>query len=285
MDDTISDMDHPPRDKETRYRDLRAVARQFPSDLPVRAIGYIAMKRDWVRRTFDRLSLSFILKGNGEYRQGRRAWPVRAPGVIIQRPFTYLEHGPDGEWEELYVNYVPELVPRFEELHLLPVDRPVWYVHDLDMMRRGATAILDALLEVENFGCADRIDRIAERLILDCLISDIAPPTGESERSVRGARAYIELHYRESINLDELALDYGMSPSDFRRKWSGLMSAPPGQYLTQLRIREACRLLAETGLKIGEVARRVGYDDPLYFSRRFRQEIGETASAYRKGHR
>ncbi|MHC4915691.1 MAG: helix-turn-helix transcriptional regulator [Planctomycetota bacterium] len=279
-------MDNPLIDRETSYLDLRALARQFPGDLPVRAVGYFGAKHKWVRRcSSDRLSFSFILKGGGEYRQGRRALPVRAPGVIVQRPFVDLEHGPDGQWEELYVNYVPGLIPRFEELNLLPAERPVWYVHDPDMMRRGANAILDALLEAENFGCGDRIDRIAEGLILDCLISDIAPPSGEGEKTVRGARAHIEAHYRESINLDELALDYGMSPSDFRRKWSGLMPAPPGQYVTQLRIREACRLLAETDTKIGKIARRVGFKDPLYFSRRFRQVVGETASAYRRGRR
>jgi AraC family transcriptional regulator, arabinose operon regulatory protein len=40
-------------------------------------------------------------------------------------------------------------------------------------------------------------------------------------------------------------------------------------------------LLDTTGLSVKEVAARVGYDDPLYFSRRFHAEHGTSPSAYR----
>lgn len=50
------------------------------------------------------------------------------------------------------------------------------------------------------------------------------------------------------------------------------------------RLEEACRLLVETRLKIGEIAAAAGFRDPLYFSRRFRLETGVTAAAYRRSH-
>jgi len=45
---------------------------------------------------------------------------------------------------------------------------------------------------------------------------------------------------------------------------------------------EAGRLLVETGLNIGEIADNLGFADPLYFSRKFKQTHGITASEYRK---
>ncbi|MCX7803662.1 MAG: helix-turn-helix transcriptional regulator, partial [Planctomycetota bacterium] len=180
-----------------------------------------------------------------------------------------------------YINYARELVPVFEELRFLPADKPVWRAHDAAAMRRCAAEIVGALPRAGEFGRADLIDRLCERLILETLIGYIAPPAAEREKSVRGARAYIENHYREAIVFDELALDYGMSPSAFRRKWKELMPIPPAKYAMQLRIREACRLLAETGMKIGDVAREVGFADRLYFARCFRRAMGETASSYR----
>jgi len=48
---------------------------------------------------------------------------------------------------------------------------------------------------------------------------------------------------------------------------------PLGRYLQELRMREACRLLVETKRPIHEVARAVGFEDELCFSRRFRQEM------------
>ena len=44
---------------------------------------------------------------------------------------------------------------------------------------------------------------------------------------------------------------------------------------------EAARLLRFTDLTVGEVARRVGYDDPLYFSRAFKRRHDESPQAYR----
>ena len=40
----------------------------------------------------------------------------------------------------------------------------------------------------------------------------------------------------------------------------------------------------ETTLPVGEIAARVGYEDPLYFSRRFRQVAGTKATEYRASH-
>jgi AraC family transcriptional regulator of arabinose operon len=48
-----------------------------------------------------------------------------------------------------------------------------------------------------------------------------------------------------------------------------------------LRMREARRLLVETDLTVAEVARKVGFEDPLYFSRCFRHLTGVPPSHYR----
>jgi AraC-like DNA-binding protein len=45
---------------------------------------------------------------------------------------------------------------------------------------------------------------------------------------------------------------------------------------------EAARLLRFTDLTAQEIAQRVGYDDPLYFSRAFKRRYGESPSAYRE---
>jgi AraC-like DNA-binding protein len=278
-------MDNPTKDRETRYRDLRAFVRRFPTGLPVRAIGYLPVKRDWVRRTFDRLSFSFILGGEGEYRLNGRTWPVQSPCVFIQYPGTTPEYGPRESWEELYINFVRELAPAAEARGLFALERPVWPVHDAGAIRRGAVGLLDALSDVDSFGRVDRIDRLAESLIVESLISAASPPLGERDRAVQAVRAHIEGHYMEPLDPDELALERGLSPSDFRRRWAAMIKVPPGQFVTQLRIRQACRLLVETDKGIGEIARMVGFSDPLYFARRFRREVGEPASTYRQRNR
>ncbi len=54
------------------------------------------------------------------------------------------------------------------------------------------------------------------------------------------------------------------------------------EYIGERRVREACRLLEETRLPMGEISREVGYTDPNYFAKSFRSHMGISPSEYRK---
>jgi AraC-like DNA-binding protein len=56
----------------------------------------------------------------------------------------------------------------------------------------------------------------------------------------------------------------------------------PQQYLTDFRVREACRLLEKRSGSIKEIARAVGFEDPLYFSTLFKQAVGKSPRNYMK---
>lgn len=59
---------------------------------------------------------------------------------------------------------------------------------------------------------------------------------------------------------------------------------PPQQYLLNFRIAKACELLAESSCTVGEIARSVGYQDPLLFSRMFKRVKGCSPKDYRSRH-
>ena len=54
----------------------------------------------------------------------------------------------------------------------------------------------------------------------------------------------------------------------------------PVDFIKQMRIKKALKLLDEGGLSIAEVAYRVGFSDPKYFSRCFKAEMNITPSQY-----
>ncbi|MFF8813259.1 helix-turn-helix transcriptional regulator [Streptomyces pactum] len=56
----------------------------------------------------------------------------------------------------------------------------------------------------------------------------------------------------------------------------------PGAMLRQARVLEAKRLLAGTGLTVGQVARQTGFSDPAYFCRFFRRETGSSPGDFRR---
>ena len=55
------------------------------------------------------------------------------------------------------------------------------------------------------------------------------------------------------------------------------------EYLTNCRVEAAKKLLAQSSLTISEIAFKLGYDMPSYFSEVFKKSEGLTPSQYRKG--
>lgn len=79
----------------------------------------------------------------------------------------------------------------------------------------------------------------------------------------------------------ELAGALGITPGHLNRICRAATGTSATAYIETMRMSEASRLLAFTQLSVAEIAYRLGYEDPPYFSRRFRNHSGETPSAYR----
>lgn len=87
------------------------------------------------------------------------------------------------------------------------------------------------------------------------------------------------------LDIAETARLCGISESTFRRYWSQVIPEPPRRYLETLRIQEACRELADSERSIKEIAHSLGFEDELYFSRRFHRRRGISPREYRERHR
>ena len=89
--------------------------------------------------------------------------------------------------------------------------------------------------------------------------------------------AFLNEHYLEPLDFDELARTAELSPSyigEFFRVRTGIS---PVHYVISLRIERARRLLLEMPeLTVTEIARRCGFRDSSYFARMFRQTTGQT---------
>ena len=89
-------------------------------------------------------------------------------------------------------------------------------------------------------------------------------------------------HMAEDFNLDQLAVQAGVSKFYFTRLFKNAMGVSPSRHLLTLRMDEARRLLRETKKSVVEVALDVGYANPSHFARFFRRETGLTPSKYRQ---
>ena len=119
-----------------------------------------------------------------------------------------------------------------------------------------------------------------EAALLWCTTSD--PGAGLLDPRVLAAMEDMAGRLTEPITVADLARRAGLSPSRFAHLFTAQAGTSPMRYLERQRMRLAEQLLDLTPRTVTEVARTVGFDDPLYFSSRFRSYAGRSPTAYRR---
>ena len=99
---------------------------------------------------------------------------------------------------------------------------------------------------------------------------------------IDNAAIYFNEHYSNDICIDEYARKHNMSTSWFIRNFKQYTGFTPMQYILSKRVYNAEALLQSSQYNVTEIARIVGYDNPLYFSRIFKKIKGLSPSEYRK---
>lgn len=96
------------------------------------------------------------------------------------------------------------------------------------------------------------------------------------------AQGYIERNYTHDISMSDVAHHVALSSNYFANLFKKRTGETIGECITNVRMREAKRLLRDTDLMISEIAYAVGYRSPYYFSRVFRYAFDQPPSAFRE---
>jgi AraC-like DNA-binding protein len=97
--------------------------------------------------------------------------------------------------------------------------------------------------------------------------------TGETRR-ISKAIGHLREHFAETIKIENIARDLGMSVSGFHHHFKSVTAMTPLQYQKQIRMQEARRLMLAQDMDAASAGFRVGYEDPSYFSRDYKKQFG-----------
>lgn len=86
----------------------------------------------------------------------------------------------------------------------------------------------------------------------------------------------------QPVSMQEIAKKAGMGYSLFRKLFKERMQCAPVQYFQNLKIQKAIELLTATTLPIKEIAYRLDFESPAYFSARFKKQTGKSPLEYRE---
>ena len=107
------------------------------------------------------------------------------------------------------------------------------------------------------------------------------PRSAHDDEPVQRAQKWLVSHFRESVDLDELATKVGMSPRNFARRFKAATSDAPLAYLHRLRIDAARHYLESAHRSVQEISHEIGYEDVAFFRHLFRRHTGASPREYR----
>ena len=95
---------------------------------------------------------------------------------------------------------------------------------------------------------------------------------------------YLQRHYNEEINLNQIAATLHYSPSYLTKIFGQQYETTPSKYIISLRMKKAQQLLAHNPeLSVRQIGETVGYPEQGYFSRIFKKYVGMSPLEYRSG--
>lgn len=99
---------------------------------------------------------------------------------------------------------------------------------------------------------------------------------------IRCACGYIRKHLSRAFSVDDIASHCNLSPSHLSHLFKEQTGISPKRWRDDLRLLEARKLLAEPQHSITSIAEKIGYSDPIQFSKLFRKKMGCSPSEFRK---
>lgn len=123
---------------------------------------------------------------------------------------------------------------------------------------------------------------------MECATQSCAPlsmtvRSKEDDAFVAQLAEYVEKHLSDTaLSVTQLADEFCVSPRQFARRMKDLMGIDTTHYIRAARVMRARHLLTTTDLPMQEVAYQCGFESSNYFSRVFRQAVGQSPTEYRK---
>ena len=197
----------------------------------------------------------------------------------IQKYVYYLEDNPEVFW----IHFTGRDVKNILAYHGISLDEHVFYCGVLPDYKALFRKIIQEL-QLCRYGYEDYIVSLFKDILLlvDRQQHEQKKTTGNVQEQIERAAAYFNENYNTKISIDDYAESLHISTNGFIHNFKQYAGMSPAQYILSLRMVNAQSLLERTTYNIKEISEIVGYENPLYFSRVFKKEIGKSPVQYRK---
>lgn len=237
-------------------------------------------------RVLNEYQLLYITEGEGVFNSAHaKDIPLKAGDLFLLFPGEWHTYHPTGKngWKSYWIGFKGKNVDDRVKAGFLSVDKPIYHV--------GFSADIIRLYE-EAYKRAQEEAPYSQQ-ILAGIVNHLVGLMYALERSMEFSKDHTRvdminlarLRIRESLEVDltiqQVAEELGVSYSNFRKLFKEFTGISPALYQQDLRLQHAKELLATTTLSIKEIAYRLRFESPDYFSSKFKIKTGKKPSEFR----
>ncbi|WP_217428281.1 AraC family transcriptional regulator [Microlunatus speluncae] len=277
--------------------------RRIPGVPPVMVFrqDHSAVPAQAVPHAHDFLVLGFVVAGTGTVRLNTRDWRLRPGDLFLVAPTEVIDidratagPGPVETWTAFFPPDAidPDALRAWRDHPLLaPFVRPGGGIQRIPVPEPERERLVGHFRELER-ELRERRDGFAEAALarLTLLLVEVRRlaadiPGGlrlRDEPLLADVFDLIETRFGEPISLRDVAAAVAVTPAHLTTVVRRKSGRTVQQWITERRMIEARRLLAETTLPVAAIAGRAGFTDPGYFSRVFRRDHGVSPHAWRR---
>lgn len=255
------------------------------SDLAIYSAGYedCAPAYSYGPRVRSYHVIHFVLKGSGTLHINQHAFTCHAGDAFIipAGKVSFYQASEKDPWSYAWLNflginsemYIYQLMTSSDDLYVL---------HGLDMDKYK-----DCIFKILSLQTNDTSSYFKANSIFLEIMSYLFEDLNFQEKNwgkfslVDEIKFYLEMRYSEKLQLKDVAHVFGIHPNYMTRIFHEKVGVSPKQYLLDLKLKKACRLLSTTELPISMISNSLGFDDQLAFSKRFKKKYAISPSEYR----
>lgn len=260
-------------DKQSDLVILRAASEEF---MPNKVVHY-QKEED---RTY--YALHYVTHGRGKLVYNNKEYVLKKGDMFLVSPKSEMTYFAVNQWNYYWVNVSGSKVNGllsdvgFEEFFIRKgveddeIERAFRHMTSAVEFSDEISAIGWFLVMLGRLGSLDRRKFDGRRMF---------------ERHVDAAIQYILYnYYYPEFSLDSLAGNLAISKNYLCKIFRDRTGKTPFEYLIEVRLENARKRLEQSDAPIQEIAKVVGYRDPLYFSKEFRKKYGLSPMQYRENY-
>lgn len=228
--------------------------------------------------------IEYQLSDGGESHIGGRTYPIRRGQMVLAKPG--MQRYTKGAYICLAIhfssrnqalvdalNQQPDVLSPFNSLKVEELLWEAYKIKDPDTVS-GNLRLEGLLMQI-----------LAEYMEVSRLSLGSSREYSAYTSGIYESVEYIRRHYPEHITSEILARRMFISTNFYQKVFKEIVGVPPAQFLRNIRISEACRLLSNTDISVQEIGEQCGFHCASYFIYTMKKQLGITPLEYRKRNR